>query len=72
MLEQAGIVEGGDYSLVQIEKALGNRLYIIIQQATEQAINHVDNTVVSLKQVADKLRASLKKEYPDEMIIGFE
>ena len=72
LLERAGIVEGGDYSLAQIEKALGNRLYITMQQATEQAIDHVDNTVVSLKQVADKLRTSLKKEFPNEKIIGFE
>ncbi|HBR20983.1 MAG TPA: hypothetical protein DD713_00195 [Nitrospiraceae bacterium] len=72
LLERARIVEGGDYSLAEIEKALGNRLYITIQQATEQAINHVDNTVVSLTQVADKLRNSLKKTYPDEIIIGFE
>jgi len=72
LLERAGIVEGGDYSLAQIEAALGNRRYITIQQATEQAIDHVDNTVVSLQQVANKLRASLKKAYPDETIIGFE
>jgi hypothetical protein len=72
LLERAGIVEGGDYSLARIEEVLGNRLYITIQQATEQAINHVDNAVVSLQQVADKLRASLKKVYPDETIIGFE
>jgi hypothetical protein len=72
LLERAGIVEGGDYSLARIEEALGNRLYITMQEATEQAINHVDNAVVSLQQVADKLRASLKKVYPDETIIGFE
>lgn len=71
-LERAGIIEGGDYSLAQIENALGNRLYITIQHATDEAINHVDSTIVSLKQIADKLRASLKKIYPDEIIIGFE
>jgi hypothetical protein len=43
-----------------------------VQQATEQAIDHVDNTVLSLKQVADKLRISLKREFPNEKIIGFE
>jgi hypothetical protein len=72
LLEQSGLVEGGDYSPARIEEALGNRLHITIQQATEQAINHVDDTVVSLQQVADKLRTSLKKVYPDEIIIGFE
>lgn len=72
LLEQAGIIEGGDYSFAQIEKALGIRLYTTIQQITEQAINHIDNTVISLKQTADKLKTSLKKIYPDEIIIGFE
>jgi hypothetical protein len=72
LLERAGIVEGGEYSLEQIENALGNRQYKIIQLATEEMINAVDETVVSLKAVADKLRASLKKVYPDEIIIGFE
>lgn len=72
LLERAGVVEGGNYSLTQIQKALGNRLYISIQRATDDAINHVDQTVDSLKQVADKLRACLKKIYPDEIIIGFE
>lgn len=72
LLERAGIVQGRDYSLAHIEQALGSRLYITMQQATEQAIDHVDNTVVSLKQVADKLRASLKKQYPNDTIIGFE
>lgn len=72
VLERAGIVQGGDYSLAQIENALGNRLYTTIQQATEQAIDHVDSTVVSLKQVSDKLTASLKKQFPNETIISFE
>lgn len=72
LLERAGIVEGSEYSLEQIENALGNRQYKIIQLATKEMINAVDETVVSLKAVADKLRASLKKVYPDEIIIGFE
>ena len=72
LLERACTVEGGDYSLAQIENALGIRLYTTIQQATEQAIDHVDSTVVSLTQVADKLTASLKKQYPNETIISFE
>jgi hypothetical protein len=72
LLERAGIVEGVEYPLGQIENALGNRLYKIIQLSTEEMINAVDETVLSLRTVADKLRASLKKVYPDEKIIGFE
>jgi hypothetical protein len=72
LLERAGIVEGGEYSIGQIEQALGNRLFVTIQRSTEDAIKHVDKTVQSLKGVADKLRASLKNIYPDETVIGFE
>ena len=71
LLEQAGIVKDGNYSYEQIEQALGKRLYIIMQQSTEQIINHVDSTIVSLKQAVDKLTASLKRQYPNEIIMKF-
>ena len=71
LLERAGFVAGGEYSFDQIEAMLGQRLYASIVQATEQAISHVDAAVVSIKLVADKLAASLKKQYPDKKIISF-
>ena len=72
LLERAGFVQGvGNYSDAQLEHALGNRLYTTLQQATEETIYHVDSTVISLKQITDKLRASLKKQYPNETIISF-
>ena len=72
LLERAGVVQGGNYSFAQIENVLGNRLYITIQDATEQVIDHVDSTIISLKQIADKLTASLKKQYPNTTIISFK
>ena len=71
LLERAGFVQGGNYSFAQIEEALGNRVYTTIRSATDQVIDYVDSTIVSLKQVADKLTASLKKQYPNETIISF-
>ena len=35
-LEKAGIIEGGDYSPEDIEQALGNRLFLTIQQSTSE------------------------------------
>ncbi len=70
-LERAKFAEGGYYSAEDLESALGVRLYKIIQQSTEVAIEHIDNTVISLQDSADKLRDSLKKQYPNETIIGF-
>jgi hypothetical protein len=72
VLERAGVVEGGDYSLRQIENALGERLYKTLQLVTEDMVNDVDGTILSLKTVADKLRESLKRIYPDDKIIGFD
>ena len=69
LLEQAGIVNEGNYSFDQIEQALGKRLCKIMQEETEQIINHVDSTVVSLKQVVDKLTTSIKRRYPNKTII---
>jgi hypothetical protein len=72
LLERAGVVEGVDYSLRQIENALGERLYKTLQLVTEDMINDVDGTILSLKAVADKLRESLKRIYPDDKIISFD
>lgn len=72
VLERAGVIEGGDYSLRQIENALGERLYKTLQLVTEDMVNDVDGTILSLKAVADKLRERLKRIYPDDKIIGFD
>lgn len=72
LLEHNGFVQGGNYSFAEIEGMLGQRLYATIILATDQAIDHVDKAVVSIKTVSDKLTASLKKQYPDEKIIKFD
>ena len=69
-LEKAGIVQGGDYHPEQIEAALGNRLYVTMHEATKQVIEHVDNTLLSLQGVGNKLTQSLKKQFPGETIIS--
>lgn len=56
----------------EVENMLGPRLYMSISKATDEVINHVDAAVAGINQVAGKLTASLKKQYPDEEIIGFE
>ncbi|MGC2047529.1 MAG: hypothetical protein WA635_02810, partial [Gallionella sp.] len=71
LLEHAGFVLGGNYTFAQIETMLGQRLFSIIVQNTDQVISHVDSAVVSINLVADKLTASLKKQYPDKKIISF-
>lgn len=72
VLDRANFVQPGNYSVAQIEQALGNRLYSTLRNATDQVIDHVDSTILSLKLCADKLTASLKTQYPKETIISFE
>lgn len=72
LFERTKAVLDGNYTAEQIEAVLGRRLYRTIKNATEDAIELVDETIVSMKETADKLRISLKKQYPNEKVIGFE
>lgn len=69
-LDAAGIVNGGNYLHEVIQSALGERLFHTLHQSTEQVICHVDSTILSLKEMSDKLTKTLKKLYPDERIIS--
>lgn len=68
-LDSAGIQNGGTYLEADIQRALGERLFHTMVQSTNQVIYHVDSTLVSLKETADKLTAALKKHFPNERII---
>lgn len=76
LLEKAGIVEGGKYTNEELEAALGNRLFLQLQRATDEAIEHIDQTVESLLEMGKKLRSALKDlypkgRYPQAKFIGF-
>lgn len=71
-LEQAGFVEGAEYTFPQIEQMLGTRLYVTMNRATDQVIVHVDSTIISLQEAGMKLADMLKKLYPGEKIISPE
>ena len=71
LLESAGVLPSGSYTLKQFEEILGIRLFTTIKQSSAQVITHVDRTLISLKEVADKLNASIKRQYPDNRVINF-
>jgi hypothetical protein len=71
LLEQSCIEQGGIYSVELIEKALGERMFVTINQATDQLIAHVDQTIESIKSVSGKLVSCMKNLHPDESIIRF-
>jgi len=69
LLERAGFQERGMFSLNQIEQALGSRMFVTLNQATDQLIAHVDQTITSILVVANKLTDCLKNMHPDECVI---
>lgn len=72
LLEKAGIIEGGDYTKKEIEAALGDRLSVHLSRLTDDVIELVDNAIISLKDISDKLHNALRQLYPQEKIINFE
>jgi hypothetical protein len=64
ILEAAGVRVGGQYLAADIERALGQRIFIQIQNATDNLIEHVDETLVSSQKIMDKLVSNLKRIYP--------
>jgi hypothetical protein len=71
LLERAGVTQDGMYSIEQFQEALGVRLFKSLQQATEQTISSVDDSIQSIECVSGKLTDCLKKLYPEATIIRF-
>lgn len=71
LLEQSSIMQGEFYSIEQIEKALGERMFVTINQATDQLIAHVDQTIESIQTVSNKLVGCMKNLHPDESVIRY-
>ncbi|MEZ0272930.1 MAG: hypothetical protein ACAH18_12625 [Methylophilaceae bacterium] len=70
-LEQASFPAQNQISIQQIEECLGDRLTTTLRESTDQVIEHVDSAIISLKDVADRLRRSIKLLYPNDKVIGF-
>ena len=72
-LESAGFKDGKTTVITEadLDRILGNRLYSILKETTDQVIFHVDSTIESLKLIAKKLKDCMKSIYPDEKIITF-
>ena len=71
-LEPAGIREGGQYSESDCLKALGEPLYLTLKRATDAAIDHVDQSIVSCESLVARLYDAMKKRYPKQTIIRLD
>lgn len=72
LMEQAGLIHGATCTNEELERAVGNRRYMLLHLGTEAVINHVDQSLVSIKSLADKLHAVMKKLFPKHKFITFE
>jgi len=70
LLAKADFVAGGLYSVEEIIVILGDPLYAILSNATDQVIDHVDSTIDSIGATATKLTSSLKEQFPNDQIIS--
>ncbi len=71
-LERAGIQEGVDYTIEELGKVLGPRLYKTLQHATDQIIYYVDRTIASIDEVKGKMIKAFKELYPEGEFLNFE
>lgn len=72
LIENAGMTQGVKYSKQQYVNALGERVATKLSRMTDDAIEHIDDTVVFLETTRDKLHEALSKLYPEAKIIRFE
>lgn len=69
-LEKANLQPKTNYSLKQLEDAIGSRLFTTMIESTKNIITHIDQTLIYLKDVTDKLTLSLKQQFPGEKILN--
>lgn len=67
-----GARQGQTVTNVDVENALGDLLHETIRKAAEQVFYSVDQSVDTLPQVKDRLRAVALEVYPDAEFINFE
>lgn len=58
-------------TLEEIKQCLGERLYSTLQQSTDQVVEHVDSSLISVQDIAIKLNKSVKELYPTQKVISF-
>jgi len=71
-METSGITEKQYYSIKHWKEAIGQRLYLTLQRATEDLISNVDNTVQSNIKIKARLIEAFKSLFPGEKFFNFE
>jgi hypothetical protein len=62
----------GEPSLNSIRASVGDRIYVSLKNSTDEVINQVENYVVSLEAVGNKLTKCIKQIYPNDAVISFK
>ena len=71
VVDRNGWRDGGAYSEQAFRSAVGERLFSEMVESTNNVVEHVDKTVVSLERGKDNLVAALKDLYPASNLLYF-
>lgn len=72
MLEAAGVKVGGKYLLQDIERALGQRIFMQIKHSTNELIDQIDKNRETAEKLMDKFIANLINIFPETKFIMFD
>lgn len=72
LLEEAEVRIGCEYRIADIKKALGERIFTQITMATDDLIEHVDETLSTSEDLMKKFAVVMKEIYPKSKFITIE
>lgn len=72
LLEAAAVRIGGEHPIADIKKALGARIFTQITMATDDLIEHVDQTLSTSEDLSKRFVVAMKEIYPKSKFITVE
>lgn len=72
LLEAAAVRIGGEHPIADIKKALGARIFTQITMATDDLIEHVDQTLSTSEYLSKRFVVAMKEIYPKSKFITVE
>jgi|SRR6056297_1296484 len=68
--EENGFEITGEYSMEQIQAALGARIFVTLQHSTQQIFLTIDDAIEHIQRIHARLTNSLRKQFPGKNIVG--
>ncbi|MEW5056527.1 MAG: hypothetical protein AB1Y25_02795 [Cycloclasticus sp.] len=71
-MEKSGVVDGQDIYSNQLKEILGNRLFVIMVQGTDQMIEGVNSIILNAEKLIEKLHKIHIKNYKGHIILKMQ